>query len=131
MGDYFKHWLEIGKKTSPEKLPKIFFVNWFRKDENGNFIWPGFGDNIRVLKWIFERTENTNNGVESEIGYLPVKGAISGLDISETDINSLFSIQKDKWKAEVKDIEEYFKIFGNRLPEGLKEELINLEGRLG
>jgi phosphoenolpyruvate carboxykinase (GTP) len=133
MGDYFKHWLEIGKKTSPEKLPKIFFVNWFRKDENGNFIWPGFGDNIRVLKWIFERTENTNNGAESEIGYLPVKGAIdiSGLDISETDINSLFSIQKDKWKAEVKDIEEYFKIFGNRLPEGLKEELINLEGRLG
>ena len=133
MGDYFKHWLEIGEKTGPEKLPKIFFVNWFRKDENGNFIWPGFGENLRVLKWIFERTENSVNSVESEIGYLPAKGAIdtSGLDISENDIEMLFSIQKDKWKTEVEDIEEYFKIFGDRLPKGLREELINLEKRFG
>ena len=132
MGDYFKHWLEIGEKTTSEKLPKIFFVNWFRKDENGNFIWPGFGDNIRVLKWIFERTENTNNAVDSVIGYLPAKGAIdiSGLDISDSDIELLFSIQKDKWKAEVEDIAEYYKIFGDRLPEGLKEELKNLGRRL-
>ncbi|MEJ2614670.1 MAG: phosphoenolpyruvate carboxykinase (GTP), partial [Ignavibacteriaceae bacterium] len=133
MGDYFKHWLEIGEKTAPEKLPKIFFVNWFRKDENGNFIWPGFGENIRVLKWIFERTENSDNALKSEIGYLPDKGAIdtSGLDISENDIDMLFSIQKDKWKTEVTDIEEYFKIFSDRLPSGLREELNNLEDRLG
>ncbi len=132
MGDYFKHWLEIGNKTEIEKLPKIFFVNWFRKDENGNFFWPGFGENIRVLKWIFERTENSNNSVKSEIGYLPAKGSIdiSGLDISENDIEMLFSIQKDKWKAEAKDIEEYFMIFGDRFPQGLKEELDNLKQRL-
>ena len=132
MGDYFKHWLEIGEKTTPDNLPKIFFVNWFRKDENGNFIWPGFGENIRVLKWIFERTDNSNNVIESEIGYLPSKSSIdiSGLDISENEIESLFSIQKDKWKNEVKDIEEYFKIFGDKLPRGLREELNNLEKRL-
>ena len=133
MGDYFKHWLEIGEKTGPEKLPKIFFVNWFRKDENGNFIWPGFGENIRVLKWIFDRTDNSNNALKSEIGYLPDKGAIdiSGLDISENDIDMLFSIQKDKWKAEVEEIEKYFKIFGDKLPQGLRKELNDLEERLG
>ncbi len=132
MGDYFKHWLQIGEKAAPEKLPKIFFVNWFRKDENGNFIWPGFGENIRVLKWIFERTENNGNALKSEIGYIPSKGAIdiSGLDISENEIEMLFLIQKDKWKKEVEDIEEYFKIFGDKLPEGLIEELKNLEKRL-
>ena len=133
MGDYFAHWLNIGKESSSEKLPKIFYVNWFRKDENGNFIWPGFGENIRVLKWIFERTENNDsNAVRSEIGYVPAKGAIdiSGLDISENEMEMLFSIDKDNWKAEVEDIKEYFKIFGDKLPEGLSEELRTLEGRL-
>ena len=133
MGDYFAHWLNIGKESSADKLPKIFYVNWFRKDENGNFIWPGFGENIRVLKWIFERTESNNDkAVKSEIGYIPEKGAIdiSGIDISENEMEMLFSIDKDKWKAEVEDIEEYFKIFGDKLPEGLKEELSTLEKRL-
>ena len=134
MGDYFNHWLNIGKEADQDKLPKIFYVNWFRKDENGNFVWPGFGENIRVLKWIFERTErNNNNAVKTEIGFLPAKGGIdiSGLDISENEMEMLFSIQKDKWKAEVEDIENYFKIFGDKLPKGLKEELDNLEKRLG
>ncbi len=133
MGDYFGHWLNIGKESSAEKLPKIFYVNWFRKDENGNFIWPGFGENIRVLKWIFERTENHNDkAIKSEIGYIPTKGAIdiSGIDISENEMEMLFSVDKDKWKAEVEDIKEYFNIFGDKLPEGLKEELEKLEGRI-
>ncbi len=132
MGDYFQHWLQIGEKTIQEKLPRIFFVNWFRKDENGNFIWPGFGENIRVLKWIFERTENTSGAVKSEIGYLPAKKSIdiSGLDITENDMEMLFFIQKDKWKNEVSDIENYFKIFRDRLPAGMKEELNNLKRRL-
>jgi phosphoenolpyruvate carboxykinase (GTP) len=134
MGDYFKHWIYIGKQTETEKLPKIFYVNWFRKDENGNFIWPGFGDNIRVLKWIFERTESDtfNNAVKSEIGYLPSVDAIdiSGLDISEKEIEMLLSVQKDKWKAETEDIENYYKIFGDRLPSELSEELQSLKRRL-
>ena len=132
MGDYFNHWLRIGKETTPEKLPKIFYVNWFRKDESGNFIWPGFGENIRVLKWIFERTEKDNNAVKSEIGYLPSEKAIdiSGLDVTENDMKMLLSIQKDKWKTEAENIKNYYKIFGDRLPEGLKEEIDNLEKRL-
>jgi phosphoenolpyruvate carboxykinase (GTP) len=132
MGDYFAHWLKIGKKSEPSKLPKIFYVNWFKKDENGNFIWPGYGENIRVLKWIFERTDNKSNAVESEIGYLPEKSAIdiSGLDITGKEIEMLISVEKEKWRIEVEDIKEYFKIFGQRLPEGIKDELKNLEKRL-
>jgi phosphoenolpyruvate carboxykinase (GTP) len=133
MGDYFEHWLRIGKETSPEKLPKIFYVNWFRKDESGNFIWPGFGENIRVLKWIFERTEkNNNSAVKTEIGYLPSKSSIdiSGLDITENEMEALLSIQIDKWKTEAENVKNYYKIFGDRLPEGLKQELDNLEKRL-
>ncbi len=133
MGDYFNHWLNIGNGSNPDQLPKIFYVNWFRKDNNGRFIWPGFGDNIRVLKWIFERTNNSENAIESPIGFLPAKNAIdlSGLDLSYDDINEILTIKNEDWKKEAESITEYFKIFGDRFPLGLTDELHSLKSRLG
>ncbi len=132
MGDYFQHWLDIGRNADENKLPKIFYVNWFRKDENGNFIWPGFGENIRVLKWIFERTSGSDKAVKTEIGYLPKKDSLdtSGLDISDDKLDVLLGVNKERWKVEVEGIKEYYRIFGDKLPEGLREELNNLEKRL-
>jgi phosphoenolpyruvate carboxykinase (GTP) len=132
MGDYFAHWLEVGENAETDKLPKIFFVNWFRKDNNDNFIWPGFGENIRVLKWIFERVDNSENAVESEIGYLPAEESIdiSGLDISKEAMKELLSVDKNLWIDEVNKIKEYFKTFGEKLPQGLVDELQKLEERL-
>lgn len=132
MGDYFQHWLNIGKQSEKNILPKIFYVNWFRKNKNGKFIWPGFGDNIRVLKWIFERTDEKSEAKESPIGYIPAKDSldISGLNITENEIEEILCIDKELWKEEVKNIREYYKIFGNTLPEGLRDELDNLEKRL-
>jgi phosphoenolpyruvate carboxykinase (GTP) len=132
MGDYFNHWLNIGRKTAAEKLPQIFYVNWFRKDEKGNFIWPGYGENIRVLKWIFERCDGKNNFVESPIGKIPTKEGIdiSGLDISVQDLAKLFQIKKEDGLTEVEEIKEYFKIFGDRLPNELIEEVNKMETRL-
>lgn len=133
MGDYFNHWLSLGKKSSPDNLPKVFYVNWFRKDKNGNFIWPGFGENIRVLKWIFEQTDSSSNAIESPIGYLPDMNAIdlSGLELSYDDINEILTIKNEDWKKEAESITEYFKIFGDRFPQGLADELKNLKDRLG
>jgi len=132
MGDYFGHWLSVGKSADQAKLPKIFHVNWFRKDENGKFLWPGYGENIRALKWIFEQVEGTGEYQETPIGLIPKKGAldVSGLDISEKDLEALFEIDKEKFTAELADTKEYFAKFGDRLPEGMKEELENLEKRL-
>jgi phosphoenolpyruvate carboxykinase (GTP) len=132
MGDYFAHWLEVGKSADSQELPKIFYVNWFRKDEKGNFIWPGFGDNIRVLKWIFERIDLAENAEQTAIGYIPQKDAIdlSDLDISENEMEELFLIDKKLWLEEVDEIKEYFEIFGSRLPHGLIDELKALENRL-
>ena len=132
MGDYFKHWIEIGKKSSPDKLPKIFFVNWFRKNEAGKFIWPGYGDNIRALKWALERVNGTGKFVETPIGRLPAEGAIDmdGLDISAEDFKKLFEINKEDGLAEVAEMREYYKIFGDRLPKELTEELDKIEERL-
>lgn len=130
MADYFKHWLEIGKKADSKKLPKIFYVNWFRKDENGNFIWPGYGDNIRVLKWIFERTDDKNNFEERPFGRVPKNGA---LDLTGLNLNgsteTLFTITKEEGLKEVNEMKDYFKIFGDKLPDELLEELTNLEKR--
>ena len=132
MGDYFKHWIEIGKKSSQDKLPKIFFVNWFRKNEAGKFIWPGYGDNIRALKWALERVNGTGKFVETPIGRLPAEGAIDmdGLDISAEDFKKLFEINKEDGLAEVAEMREYYKIFGDRLPKELTEELDKIEERL-
>jgi phosphoenolpyruvate carboxykinase (GTP) len=132
MGDYFKHWLNIGKMTDADKLPRIYFVNWFRKNENDKFMWPGFGENIRVLKWIFERTDGKNNAERTPIGIVPSNTAIdiSGLNLNENDVAKLLCIDKTLWKEDVKSIRKYYEIFGNHLPEELREELNDLETRL-
>ncbi|MBK6505355.1 MAG: phosphoenolpyruvate carboxykinase (GTP) [Ignavibacteria bacterium] len=131
MGDYFNHWINTGKKADADKLPKIFFVNWFRKDEDGKFIWPGYGDNIRVLKWVFERLEGKGEFIEMPYGKVPAKGALdlSGLDISEETFEKLFKITKEEGLAEVNEMREYFKKFGDKLPVELTAELDSLEKR--
>jgi phosphoenolpyruvate carboxykinase (GTP) len=132
MGDYFRHWLKIGSSADQDKLPKIFFVNWFRKDENNKFMWPGFGDNIRVLKWIFERVNGADIADETPIGYVPKEGSIdlSNIVVSKKNMSELLAIKKDEWLAETDEIKEYYKIFGDRLPEELTEELEALQERL-
>ncbi|HWR35831.1 MAG TPA: phosphoenolpyruvate carboxykinase (GTP) [Clostridia bacterium] len=132
MGDYFKHWIEIGKKSSHDKLPKIFFVNWFRKNEKGKFIWPGYGDNIRALKWAIERVNGTGKFVETPIGRLPAEGALDtdGLDISADDLKKLFTVDKEQGIKEVSEMREYYKKFGDRLPAELTAELDKIEERL-
>ena len=132
MGDYFAHWLKIGESANEKKLPKIFYVNWFRKNKDGKFIWPGFGDNIRVLKWILERVSGSDAAVETPIGYLPKEGAIdlSGLKINREELKTILSVSKNEWLNEAEEIENYYKIFGNKLPERLLGELKSLKGRL-
>ena len=131
MGDYFKHWIEIGKKSSPDKLPKIFYVNWFRKDENGKFMWPGYGDNIRALKWALERVNGAGKFVETPIGRLPdVDGFdISGLDVTRETMQKLFSVSKEDGLREIEEMREYYKIFGDHLPKELTAELDAQEKR--
>ncbi len=130
MGDYFNHWLNIGKNADASKLPKIFYVNWFRKDEKGKFIWPGYGDNIRVLKWVLERVEGKENYEEKPFGRIPKKGA---LDLTGLEMNggteNLFTITKEEGLNEVNEMKEYYKKFGERLPAELAEELNALEER--
>jgi phosphoenolpyruvate carboxykinase (GTP) len=132
MGDYFGHWLDIGRKASPDNLPKIFYVNWFRKSPDGKFLWPGYGENSRVLKWVFERVCGRGEVVETPIGYLPTPEAVdlAGLDISPEKLNMLLCVDPNEWKAETESIEEHFKTFGDRLPAGLAEELSALRNRL-
>lgn len=131
MGDYFNHWLNIGKKTAEKNLPKIFYVNWFRKDENRKFMWPGYGDNSRVLKWIFERTNDSDNFSDTPVGRIPTEGTLdlSGLEISDSTMRKLFTISKDEGLREVNENREYFKKFGDKLPKELTEELNKLEER--
>jgi phosphoenolpyruvate carboxykinase (GTP) len=131
MGDYFAHWIEMGKKLG-SKAPKIFNVNWFRVDENGNFIWPGFGDNLRVLEWMLKRCDNTVDAVETPIGYLPKPEDINldGLDMSEDTLKGILKVDKNDWMKEAGEIKELFKKFGDRLPQELSDELNGLEERL-
>lgn len=132
MGDYFAHWLNMGKSSDPSKLPKIYYVNWFQRDEEKNFIWPGFGENSRVLKWIFERVSGQGSAQETPIGYLPTPDALDtkGLSISPKLLEQLLTVDKEQWKQEVNMLREYFKIFGDRLPQGISDELDALEKRL-
>jgi len=129
MGDYFAHWLEIGEQPGA-KLPKIFYVNWFRTDENGKFLWPGYGENSRVLKWIFERCDDRAQAVETPIGRLPKNIDVSGLNLSESSLQQLLSVDLEGWIAELPRIREHFAKFGDRLPEGLRREVGDLEKRL-
>jgi phosphoenolpyruvate carboxykinase (GTP) len=130
--DYLKHWLDIGEKTTADKLPKIYYVNWFRKDSNGKWLWPGFGENSRVLKWIVERVSGEGKAVKTPIGYMPTADAIDtkGLDVSEADMAELLKVNKDEWLKEVASIKEHYAKFGESLPKELSAQLDALEKRL-
>ncbi len=131
--DYFAHWLEIGKATDPSKLPKIFFVNWFRRDEDGRFLWPGFGENSRVLKWAFERVDGTVGAIDTSIGRLPGAGDLdtSGLEIDPSDLDAILSVDVDGWRGAIPQIREHYAQFGERLPAQLQMAVDTLESRLG
>lgn len=124
MGDYFEHWIEMGEKLG-NKAPKIFNVNWFRLDDQGHFIWPGFGDNLRVLEWILARCEDKADAVETSIGFVPKANDINleGLDFSLDTLKSILEVKKDQWAKEADGIEEFYKKFGNKLPAELKKQL--------
>lgn len=131
MGDYFKHWIEMGEMLG-DKAPKIFNVNWFRVDEDGHFIWPGFGDNLRVLEWILKRCDNEVDAVETAIGYVPKPEDINleGLkDFDEEKLASILKVDNAKWAKEAAGVEEFYKKFGDKLPQELKDELKGLEER--
>jgi phosphoenolpyruvate carboxykinase (GTP) len=132
MGDYFAHWLKIGAMTDAGRLPRLYYVNWFRQDENGKFLWPGYGENSRVLKWVFERVSGGGQAVETPIGRLPAEGALdtSGLDIEPAHLKMLLSVDIDGWLAELPLMKRHYEQFGSRMPEDLKLELAELEQRL-
>jgi phosphoenolpyruvate carboxykinase (GTP) len=131
-GDYFAHWLSMKDRTDVSNLPKIFFVNWFRRDEDGRFLWPGFGENSRVLKWVFERVDGTVDAIDSPIGKLPVPGQLdmSGLDIDQADLDTLLAVDTEGWKGTVSQIREHFGSFGDRLPDELNTAVDELEAAL-
>ncbi len=132
MGDYFAHWLSMAQRTDRKKLPQVFFVNWFRKNDQGKWLWPGYGDNSRVLKWICERVEGRGKVVKTPIGNLPTADALdlAGLPMSEEDLRQLLAVDIDGWKNETADIAEYYKKIGNRIPAALQKELDDLRDRL-
>ncbi|MFC6596150.1 phosphoenolpyruvate carboxykinase (GTP) [Kitasatospora paranensis] len=133
MGDYFGHWLKLGAQADADKLPKIYYVNWFRKNSAGKFVWPGFGENSRVLKWVVERLEGTGKGVETPIGVLPeVDGFdLSGLDIPQADVDLLFSVDADIWRQEAALVPSHLELFGEHTPTELWDEYRALVKRLG
>jgi len=132
MADYFAHWLNIGRSADPAKLPKIFYVNWFRKTKEGKWLWPGYGENSRVLKWIFERTEGAGGSVETPIGHLPTPDAIDrkGLSVSASDMQQLVEVDRDAWLSELDGIRQHYAKFGEQMPQELWDELKTLEERL-
>ena len=132
MGDYFAHWLKVGGSADAAKLPRIFYVNWFRKGADGKFLWPGYGENSRVLKWVFERATGGGQAVETPIGRLPAKGALdlSGLSVNEAAMAELLKVDVEAWLAELPQVRQHYTKFGAKLPAGLGEELAALEQRL-
>jgi phosphoenolpyruvate carboxykinase (GTP) len=134
MADYFAHWLRIGEEApAPERLPKIFYVNWFRKDlDTGRFLWPGFGENARVLEWVFRRCDDAAEAKETPIGLVPTPGGLNtdGLEISASSLERLTTIDPEEWKAELEPMREFLAKFGERLPAGLLRQLDALEARL-
>jgi len=133
MADYWAHWLSFADRTAKAKLPRIFYVNWFRKAPDGRWLWPGYGENSRVLEWVFERCAGRGDATETPIGYLPAPGAIDteGLDVSAEDMAELLRVDRDEWRAEVPVIAEYFARFGDRLPPAISDQLEGLRKRLG
>ncbi len=132
MADYFGHWLKIGAATKSENLPKIFFVNWFRRDEDGRFLWPGYGENSRVLKWIFDRVDGKGSATKTSIGYLPAPTDIdtAGLDIAINDLEAILSVDEQGWKEALPQIREHYAQFGSKLPAALVSKLNELESSL-
>ena len=130
MGDYFKHWIDMGKKVKNQ--PKIFNVNWFRLDDDGKFLWPGFGENMRVLEWIIKRCEGEVDAVETPIGYVPKAEDINldGTDVTKETLEEILTVDKETWAKEAEGIEEFYKQFGDRLPAELSKELSDLKARL-
>jgi phosphoenolpyruvate carboxykinase (GTP) len=132
MGDYFAHWLKVGTMAEAAKLPRLYYVNWFRQDANGRFLWPGYGENSRVLKWVFERVSGQGKAVETPIGNLPATGALdmTGLQVSADAMRTLLTVDTEGWLAEIPLIKQHYDKFGDRLPAALWEELDQLERRL-
>jgi phosphoenolpyruvate carboxykinase (GTP) len=133
MADYFRHWLTLGEREGA-KLPRIFYVNWFRKDENGKFLWPGYGENSRVLAWIFRRCDGNADAVDTAIGLLPPVGAggieTDGLDISTEAMEELLTVDAAGWKDQLPQMHEHYAEFGDKLPHALRAQLRTLEDRL-
>jgi len=131
-GDYVNHWVQTGKQADATKLPRIFYVNWFRRGEDGHFLWPGFGENSRVLKWAIERIEGTAAADETAIGYLPSPGAldVAGLDVSADDLAAALAVDAEEWRAEIPLIQQWFERLGDALPSTMHDELAALEQRL-
>ncbi len=132
MADYFGHWLRVGAKGKAENLPQIFFVNWFRRDEDGRFLWPGYGENSRVLKWVFERVDGTAKAVETPIGFLPTPTDLdtSGLSVNAADLDAILSVDVTGWREAIPQIREHYAAFGPKLPNKLMESLDALDKSL-
>jgi phosphoenolpyruvate carboxykinase (GTP) len=132
MGDYMAHWLKTGEQADPAKLPKIFYVNWFRKDDDGKFLWPGFGENSRVLEWVFRRCDGESEAVETPIGLVPAEGALNldGLDISPAAVRELLTVDPQQVRDELPQIKEHLEQFGDRLPQAVRDQLAALQQRL-
>ena len=132
MADYLAHWLKIGEEGDADKLPRIFYVNWFRKDADGKFLWPGFGENSRVLEWVFRRCDGEAEAVESVIGIVPAPGEINteGLDISDEAMDELTTVDEDGLRDELPQVEEHLAKFGDRLPDAVRGQLEALKNRL-
>ena len=133
VGDYFQHWIDLGKNSDESKLPKVFFVNWFRRGDDGRFLWPGFGENSRVLKWIIERVEGRASGRSTPIGIVPTAEDLDlrGLDVDPADVNEALLVNPEEWREELPLIEEWFDFVGGKLPTGIKDEFDELKHRLG
>ena len=132
VGDYFAHWIDIGKNADESKMPKIFFVNWFRRGGDGRFLWPGFGENSRVMKWIIDRIEQKAGGKTTPIGTVPTADDLdlSGLDVDAADVNEALAVNAAEWREEIPLIEEWFEFVGEKLPTGIKDEFDALKHRL-
>jgi phosphoenolpyruvate carboxykinase (GTP) len=133
MDDYFAHWLSFAKKNDRAKLPKVYFVNWFRKNAEGKFLWPGYGDNSRVLKWICERVQGTGNAQKTAIGNVPTADALdlNGLNLSAENVKELLAVDVAGWKKEIEDVAANYAKFGDHLPKALASQLDSLRQRLG
>jgi phosphoenolpyruvate carboxykinase (GTP) len=132
MADYFAHWLKIGHEAEASKLPKVFLVNWFRKDDEGKFLWPGYGENSRVLEWVFRRCDGEGETVETPLGLLPAEGElnIEGLKLDDGALGELLSVDPDALRGQLPQVEEFLAKFGERLPGELRGQFESLKTRL-